>query len=49
MNRDPAITGDFGNTFLQMVERNVHAPVNVLAQPLVWTSDIQHQRRLGVR
>jgi hypothetical protein len=36
-----AVPGDFANALLQMVQRNIHAAVNVLDRPIARISDIQ--------
>ena len=41
MDGDAAVAGDFGDALLQMVERNIHAALNMPGHPLARISDIQ--------
>jgi imidazoleglycerol phosphate dehydratase HisB len=49
MDGNAAVARDFGDALLQMVERNIHAAIDVLGRPLARISDIQQQRRIGAR
>jgi hypothetical protein len=41
MDGDAAVAGDFGDALLQMVERDIHAALNMFGRPLERISDIQ--------
>src|SRR5580704_1483800 len=43
MNGNATVAGDFSDTLLQMVERDVHTSGDMLGRPLARIPDIQHQ------
>ena len=41
VDHDAPVAGNFGDALLQLIERNIHAAVNMLGRPFPWISDIQ--------